>query len=115
MFTPDFYLSDYDLYVELTTMRQRLVTRKNRKLRLLRERYPGINIRLLYRHDYYELLAKYGQGLTAIDPPRFDELLRAADRMLYSPTEVRHAVGRLAAELTADYTDREPLLIGALK
>jgi hypothetical protein len=55
MFTPDFYLPDLDLYVELTTMRQSLVTKKNRKLRHLKELYPGINIILLYRRDYYRL------------------------------------------------------------
>ena len=41
MFTPDFYLPDQDLYIELTTMKQSLVTKKNRKVRLLRELYPG--------------------------------------------------------------------------
>src|SRR5215208_2384937 len=60
MFTPDFYLPELDLYVELTTLRQRLVTKKNRKLRLLRERHPEVDVRLLYKRDYYELLAKYG-------------------------------------------------------
>src|SRR5437763_8105544 len=62
MFSPDFYLPELDQYVELTTLRQRLVTKKNRKLRLLRELYPHINVRLLYRKDYQELLAKYGVG-----------------------------------------------------
>ncbi len=57
MFTPDFYLPDLDLFVELTTMRQSLVTEKNRKLRRLRELYPDVNIRLLYRRDYHRLLA----------------------------------------------------------
>src|SRR5918911_240270 len=57
MFTPDFYLPDLDLFVELTTLRQRLVTRKNRKLRRLQELYPEVNVRLLYKRDYYELLA----------------------------------------------------------
>ena len=47
-FSPDFYLPEYDLYIELTTMRQALVRRKNRKLRLLRALYPEINIKLLY-------------------------------------------------------------------
>ncbi|NPV06451.1 MAG: hypothetical protein HPY83_00635 [Anaerolineae bacterium] len=59
-FTPDFYLPQEDLYIELTTMRQSLVNRKNRKLRRLRELYPEINIKLLYRGDYQALLAKYG-------------------------------------------------------
>ena len=40
-FTPDFYLPEQDLYLEMTVMKQSLVTRKNRKLRKLRERYPG--------------------------------------------------------------------------
>jgi hypothetical protein len=60
MFTPDFYLPEYDLYIELTTMRQALVRRKNRKLRLLRSLYPEINIKLLYRRDYQRLLERFG-------------------------------------------------------
>jgi hypothetical protein len=60
MFSPDFYLTEYDLYIELTTMRQALVRRKNRKLRLLRALYPEINIKLLYRRDYQRLLERFG-------------------------------------------------------
>lgn len=60
MFSPDFYLTEYDLYIELTTMRQSLVRRKNRKLRLLRALYPDINIKLLYRRDYQRLLDRFG-------------------------------------------------------
>jgi hypothetical protein len=60
MFTPDFYLTEYDLYIELTTMRQSLVRRKNRKLRLIRALYPDINIKLLYRRDYQRLLERFG-------------------------------------------------------
>ena len=56
-FTPDFYLPEQDLYVEVTVMRQPLVTRKNRKLRLLRERYPDVRVKLFYRRDI-ELLAQ---------------------------------------------------------
>jgi len=59
MFTPDFYLPDLDLYVELTTLKQSLVTDKNRKLRQLRELYPEIKITLLYKNDYNHLLAKW--------------------------------------------------------
>jgi hypoxanthine phosphoribosyltransferase len=65
-FTPDFYLPDFDLYIELTTMRQALVTRKNRKLRLLKELYPDIQVKMLYRRNLHSLLVKYGlhkQGL----------------------------------------------------
>lgn len=60
MFAPDFYLTEYDLYIELTTMRQALVRRKNRKLRLLRALYPEINVKLLYRRDYQRLLERFG-------------------------------------------------------
>jgi hypothetical protein len=60
MFTPDFYLPEFDLYIELTTMRQALVRRKNRKLRLLRALYPEINIKLLYRRDYQRILERFG-------------------------------------------------------
>src|SRR5580658_2444879 len=50
-FTPDFYLAELDLYVELTMMKQSLIRRKNRKLRLMRELYPEVNIRVLYQKD----------------------------------------------------------------
>ena len=49
--TPDFYLPDYDLYLEVTTLRQALVTRKNRKVRRLRAQRPDLRIRILYRRD----------------------------------------------------------------
>ena len=59
-FTPDFYLPDLDFYIELTTLKQSLVTRKNRKLRKLRTLYPDIKLRIFYRRDYWSLLEKYG-------------------------------------------------------
>jgi len=58
-FSPDFFLPDSDLYVELTTMKQSLVTKKNRKVRRLLELYPEIKIRLLYQKDFEDLLFKY--------------------------------------------------------
>jgi len=58
--TPDFYLPEQDLYVELTVMKQSLVTRKNRKLRKLRERYPDVKVKLFYRRDFERLAQKYG-------------------------------------------------------
>lgn len=80
-FSPDFYLPDLDLYVEITTLKQRLVRKKNRKLRRLRELYPGIRIKLLYARDFRALLLKYGRitladALTGAEgqstPPRRD-------------------------------------------
>jgi hypothetical protein len=59
-FTPDFYMPEFDLYVELTTMKQSLVTRKNRKIRLLRELYPHVNIQVFYQKDFENLIFKYG-------------------------------------------------------
>jgi bifunctional protein TilS/HprT len=71
-FTPDFYLPAYDSYIEITTLNQKLVTKKNRKARRLREQYPDIEIRVLYQRDYLHLLVKYGleppSQLAAIDP-----------------------------------------------
>jgi hypoxanthine phosphoribosyltransferase len=54
-FAPDFYLPDQDLYVEITLMKQSLVTRKNRKLRKLREQYPNVKIKLFYKRDIERL------------------------------------------------------------
>lgn len=61
-FTPDFYLPDFDLYVELTTLRQPLVTRKHRKLRALAALRPDVRVKMLYRRDVERLAAKYGLG-----------------------------------------------------
>jgi hypoxanthine phosphoribosyltransferase len=63
-FTPDFYLPAYDLYLEITTLNQKLVTKKNRKVRRLRELHPELNVRVLYQRDYLHLLVKYG-----LEPP----------------------------------------------
>ncbi len=63
-FTPDFYLPAYDLYIEITTLNQKLVTKKNKKARRLREQYPDVEIRVLYQRDYLQLLVKYG-----LEPP----------------------------------------------
>ncbi|HUJ50145.1 MAG TPA: cytidylate kinase family protein [Bryobacteraceae bacterium] len=59
-FTPDFYLPEFDMYVELTTMKQAHVTKKNRKIRLLRAIYPHVNIQVFYQKDVQDLVIKYG-------------------------------------------------------
>lgn len=61
-FTPDFYLPEEDLFIEITTMNQKRVTSKNRKVRRLRELYPEVRIKVLYKKDYLHLVAKYGLG-----------------------------------------------------
>ena len=60
-FSPDFYLPDLDLYIELTTLKQTLVRKKNRKLRRLRELYPDVRIKLFYARDFRQLLLKFGR------------------------------------------------------
>jgi len=65
-FAPDFYLPDLDMYLELTTLQQRLVRKKNRKLRRLRELYPDVRIKLFYARDFRAMMLKYGRlGLAA--------------------------------------------------
>ena len=59
--TPDFYLPDHGLYVELTTRKQSLITEKNRTIRLLAERYPDVPVKLLNRRDMRSLMIKYGK------------------------------------------------------
>ncbi|MFH1640258.1 MAG: hypoxanthine phosphoribosyltransferase [Chloroflexota bacterium] len=106
MFTPDFYLPGLDLYVELTTMRQSLVTRKNRKLRHLKELYPDVKITLLYKNDYQRLLAKYGTG------PLSQTRAHGISRVLYSADEIADRVQVLAQQISKDYAGRHPLLLG---
>jgi hypothetical protein len=64
-FTPDFYLPDQDLFIELTYMKQSLVTRKNRKLRKLRERYPEVRIKLFYKRDLERLAQHFRLDLAS--------------------------------------------------
>jgi hypothetical protein len=64
-FTPDFYLPEQELYVEITVMKQSLVTRKNRKLRKLRERYPDVKIKLFYKRDIERLAQRFRLDLVS--------------------------------------------------
>jgi hypoxanthine phosphoribosyltransferase len=64
-FTPDFYLPEQDVYLEVTVMKQSLVTRKNRKIRKLRERYPDVKIKLFTKRDFERLARKYGLNAIA--------------------------------------------------
>ena len=63
-FSPDFYLPAYDVYIEITTLNQKLVTKKNRKARRVQELYPEVRVKVLYQRDYLHLLVKYG-----LEPP----------------------------------------------
>lgn len=59
-FSPDFYLPQQDLYIELTTLRPQLVRHKNRKMRRMAELYPDVNIKLLKRQDLRDMMVKFG-------------------------------------------------------
>lgn len=59
-FSPDFYLTKFDTYIEITTMDQKYVTTKNKKVKRLRELYPGININIVYKKDFHSLLKRFG-------------------------------------------------------
>lgn len=60
-FSPDFYLPELDLFLEMTTLKQKLVRKKNRKLRRLRELYPDVRIKLFYARDFRAIMLKYGK------------------------------------------------------
>ena len=78
-FAPDFYLPAYDQYIEITTLSQKLVTKKNRKARRLRELHPEVDVKVLYQRDYLHLLVKYG-----LEPPSqlTDDFPAPAERQL---------------------------------
>ena len=58
---PDFWLPDLDLYLEMTTLRQKLVRKKNRKLRRVLELYPDLRVKLFYARDFRALMLKFGK------------------------------------------------------
>lgn len=103
MFTPDFYLPDHRLYIELTTMRQRLVTRKNRKLRRMRELYPTVKVKLLYRKDYQRLVGSYRPPAALAPCER--------GRTLFSATDIEAAIERVAGTLADRSPGPEPWLM----
>jgi hypoxanthine phosphoribosyltransferase len=109
MFTPDFYLPELDLYIELTTMKQELMREKKRKLRRLKELYPEVNIKLLNKKDYHRLLAKYGYT-----PLGQTEAL-SVDRILLNTSQIQRRVRQLGKAISRDYAGRSPLVIGILK
>lgn len=58
-FSPDFYLPKFNTYIELTTMNQKYVTAKNKKIKKLRALYPGTNIKIVYKKDFVSLLERF--------------------------------------------------------
>jgi len=109
MFTPDFYLPELDLYIELTTLKQSLITEKNRKVRRLKELYPEVNIKLLNKKDYLRLLAKYGYG------PLGGTKVEGINRVLFSHTQIQRRTRALANHISRNYQGRRLVLVGILK
>jgi hypoxanthine phosphoribosyltransferase len=108
-FSPDFYLPDLNMYVELTTLKPGLTAEKNRKMRLLQELYPGTNIIMLKKQDYLRLLAKYGYGpLTADQVPDIDRVLITTGRL-------QKRIAELGAQISHDYTGGEVVMVGVLR
>ncbi|HYN36625.1 MAG TPA: hypothetical protein VEV82_06565 [Actinomycetota bacterium] len=90
-FSPDFYLPQFDVYIEITTLNQKLVTKKNRKIRRLTALYPDVSAKILYQRDYLNLLIKYG-----LEPPQTAPQSRKSEPS--EPTaEVPPALGSLLA------------------
>lgn len=108
-FTPDFYLPDLDLYVELTTLKSGLTAEKNRKMREIKELFPETNIIMLKKRDYLRLLAKYGYG--AIAPGQVPDI----DRVLITAAKLQQRVQELGEQITKDYAGKEPVLVGVLR
>ncbi|HEU0164716.1 MAG TPA: phosphoribosyltransferase family protein [Thermomicrobiales bacterium] len=93
-FSPDFFLPDLNLYLELTTMRQKLVTRKNRKARLLRELFPNVQLRLIYRRDYLRMMECYRGEMRRFDGADISDVVR-------SEHEIAEEIDRIALRLIA--------------
>ncbi len=108
-FTPDFYLPDLDLFVDLTTLKSGLTAEKNRKMRIVQELYPDVNIIMLKKRDYLRLLQKYGYG--AISPDQVPEI----DKVLITATKLQQRVQELGEQISKDYAGREPILVGVLR
>ena len=92
-FTPDFYLPDHNVYVEMTTMRQSLVTRKNQKFRLMRELFPHLDVRLLYRKDVELITGRYGANVPVTEN-EIGKVIAVPDQIRSKAQDIaRHLMG----------------------
>ncbi len=65
-FRPDFYLPATGNFIELTILEQRLVTKKNRKVREFRTLYPEVSLQVVYRGDFFALAERHGVSVAAL-------------------------------------------------
>lgn len=104
-FTPDFFLPDHNIYLELTTMRQRLVTRKNSKVRRMHDAYPNVRIKLVYRRDFARLMNCYRGALS-----------KATERDIVgafaSAEAIECRVDQLASVIAERCLGQRPVLLG---
>ena len=108
-FTPDFYMPDFDLFVELTILRSGLRAEKDRKIRLLKEQHPEINIKLFHKAALLRFLTKYGYGPLAPDD------MPEVSRVLITAKKLEERVAELGAQISRDFKDRDLVLIGVLR
>jgi len=108
-FTPDFYLPDLDLFIELTTLKSNLTAEKNRKMRQIKELYPDTKIMMLKKRDYLRLLANYGYG--TLTPGHVPEV----DRVMIAQAKLQQRVQELGEQISRDYANKEPVLVGVLR
>ncbi len=111
MFTPDFYLPQQDLFIELTTMKQSLVTRKHRKIRRFKSMYPNVNVTLVHRKAFHELLGRFGYGSIDISSLAAEDI----ERILLSASEIRERVAEIGRQISEDYAGESLVLVGLLK
>ena len=113
-FTPDFYLPEQNLYVEVTVMKQSLVTRKNRKLRELRRLYPHVRVKLFYRRDIERLAQRYRLRLASCGTrARLRE--RRGRRRHLTRGEIAARVAELGQAIGREYDGLDPILVAPLK
>ncbi|MFO7548992.1 MAG: hypothetical protein R6X29_09020 [Acidimicrobiia bacterium] len=74
-------------------MRQKLVTKKNGKVRRLRQLYPAVRCKVLYQRDYLHLVVKYG-----LEEP--DHLVGAVPTRMPGPPQVTRLGDRGTVEGT---------------
>ncbi len=108
-FTPDFYLPDLDLFIELTTLKSNLTAEKNRKMRQIKELYPDTKIMMLKKRDYLRLLANYGYG--TLTPGHVPEV----GRVMIPQAKLQRRVQELGEQISRDYANKEPVLVGVLR
>ncbi len=113
-FTPDFYLPDLRTYVELTSMRQPLVTRKHRKLRRFRVAFPDVRVVMLYRRDYHRMLSAWSGMSKPSTPAQLGDLGLTAGRLLYADQTLSSQMDEHAFQIALRYEGigEQPLLVG---